>query len=78
MLKGSRYETIDGFNEYIATLKADDTPFLLHLTTLNSSNRRLVYDFEDVSLVKAMTPNDYEPARVELHRKQLQTVLLTS
>lgn len=63
-MEASRYATIDGFNEYITTLKADDTPTLLHLTTFNSSNSRLVYDFEDVSLVKSMTPDDYQPANL--------------
>jgi hypothetical protein len=59
-----RTATISGFNEYVSTLKSDDTPTLLRLMTFNSGDMRAVYSFEDVSSVKEMTQDDYKPGHL--------------
>ena len=56
-----REETISGFNEYLGTLRGDDTPTLLGLWTFNSMGIDVVYDFEDVVSVPKMTPSGYQP-----------------
>jgi hypothetical protein len=59
-----RTATISGFNEYVSTLKSDDTPTLLRLMTFNSGDMRTVYSFEEVSSVKEMTQDDYKPGHL--------------
>ena len=54
-------ETVKGINEYLETLRGDDTPTLLHLMAFNSKDVDVIYDFEDVSYTKDMTSSNYVP-----------------
>ena len=56
-----RDSTISGFNEYLGTLKNDDTPTLLSLWAFNSSGVRTLYDCEDVTSVPNMSEEMYRP-----------------
>ena len=53
--------TISGFNEYVGTLKNDDTPTLLSVWAFNSSGVRTLYDCEDVTSVPEMSVDMYRP-----------------
>ena len=59
-----RAATISGFNEYVATLKSDDSPTLLRLMTFNSGGMNTIYSFEEVSSVREMTQDDYKPGHL--------------
>ena len=63
-MESVRAATISGFNEYVNTLKSDDTPTLLRLMTFNSSGMNTIYSFEDVSSVREMTRGDYKPGHL--------------
>ena len=56
-----RDSTISGFNEYLGTLKNDDTPTLLSLWAFNSSGVRTLYACEDVTSVPNMSGEMYRP-----------------
>ena len=56
-----RDKTISGFNEYIATLKTNDTPTLLRLMTFNTEEFNVVYDFEEIQSVADLTRQSYRP-----------------
>ena len=56
-----RDKTISGFTEYIATLKTNDTPTLLRLTTFNTEGFNVVYDFEEIQSVADLTRESYRP-----------------
>ena len=45
------HDTVDGFNDYMATLKKDPSQTILHLMTFNSVNVGVPYNFEDLSEV---------------------------
>jgi len=53
--------TISGFNEYLGTLKNDDSPTLLSVWSFNSSGVRTLYDCEDVVSVPDMSVDTYRP-----------------
>ena len=57
-----RDETVSGFNEYLETLRGDDTPTFLTLWAFNSMEFDVIYDFEDVAAIPKMTRSVYEPA----------------
>ena len=63
-MESVRAATISGFNEYVATLKSDDTPTLLRLMTFNSNGMNTIYSFDDVSSVREMTQDDYKPGHL--------------
>ena len=63
-MESVRAATVSGFNEYVATLKSDDTPTLLRLMTFNSNGMNTIYSFEDVSSVREMTQDDYKPGHL--------------
>jgi hypothetical protein len=46
-----RDKTISGFNEYVATLRRNETPTLLRLMTFNTDGFDVVYDCEDIHSV---------------------------
>ena len=54
-------DTVDGFNDYMATLKKDPSQTILHLMTFNSVNVGVPYDFEDLSEVSDLDILDYRP-----------------
>ena len=56
-----REKTISGFNEYIQTLKSDDTPTFLRLMSFNSMGFKTVYDFENAQSVREISEDDYKP-----------------
>ena len=56
-----RDTTISGFNEYIATLRTNDTPTLLRLMTFNTDGFNVVYDFEEIQSVADLTRQSYRP-----------------
>ncbi len=56
-----RDKTISGFNEYIATLRTNDTPTLLRLMTFNTEGFNVVYDFEEIQSVADLTRQSYRP-----------------
>ena len=59
-----RDKTVSGFNEYVATLRTNETPTLLRLMTFNSNGMNTIYSFEDVSSVREMTRGDYKPGHL--------------
>ena len=56
-----RDKTISGFNEYVATLRTNDTPTLLRLMTFNTEKFNVVYDFEEIQSVADLTRQSYRP-----------------
>ena len=56
-----REATVSGFNEYLGSLKNDETPTLLSLWSFNSGGVKTLYDFEDVSSVPEMSVRQYRP-----------------
>ena len=56
-----RESTVSGFNEYLGSLKKDETPTLLSLWSFNSGGVKTLYDFEDVSSVPEMSVRQYRP-----------------
>tara|TARA_Y100000588_G_scaffold278878_1_gene295571 strand:+ start:1098 stop:1763 length:666 start_codon:yes stop_codon:yes gene_type:complete len=56
-----RAATVSGFNEYLGSLKNDETPTLLSLWSFNSGGVKTLYDFEDVSSVPEMSVRQYRP-----------------
>ena len=56
-----RDKTISGFNEYVATLRTNETPTLLRLMTFNTEGCTVVYDFEDIHSVAELTRQSYRP-----------------
>ena len=60
-MEGVRAATVSGFNEYLGSLKNDETPTLLSLWSFNSSGVKTLYDFEDVSSVPEMSVRQYRP-----------------
>ena len=57
-----RRETIEGFNEYIETLKTDDRPTIMNLITFNTRGLKVVIDTSDIQEIPAMAPHDFRPA----------------
>ena len=55
------HDTVDGFNDYMATLKKDPSQTILHLMTFNSVNVGVPYNFEDLSEVSDLDILDYRP-----------------
>ena len=56
-----RDKTISGFNEYVATLRTNETPTLLRLMTFNTDGFNVVYNFEDIHSVADLTMESYRP-----------------
>ena len=56
-----RDKTVSGFNEYVATLRTNETPTLLRLMTFNTEGYTVVYDFEDIHSVAELTRQSYRP-----------------
>ncbi len=56
-----RDKTVSGFNEYVATLRTNETPTLLRLMTFNTDGFSVVYDFEDIHSVADLTMESYRP-----------------
>ncbi len=56
-----RDKTVSGFNEYVATLRRNETPTLLRLMTFNTDGFNVVYDFEDIHSVADLTRESYRP-----------------
>jgi hypothetical protein len=56
-----RDKTVSGFNEYVATLRTNDTPTLLRLMTFNTDGYTVVYDCEDIHSVADLTMESYRP-----------------
>jgi len=56
-----RDKTVSGFNEYVATLRANETPTLLRLMTFNTEGYTVVYDCEDITSVADLTRESYRP-----------------
>ena len=54
-------DTVDGFNDYMATLKKDPSQTILHLMTFNSVNVGMPYKFEDLSEVSDLDTLNYRP-----------------
>lgn len=54
-------ETIEGFNEYVDTLRIDPIPTLLRLQTFNSSQSQEHYRFEDIRKVTDLDALCYRP-----------------
>jgi len=60
-MESVRDKTISGFNEYVATLRTNDTPTLLRLMTFNTEGFNVVYDFEEIQSVADLTKESYRP-----------------
>ena len=60
MLRVAR-DTVEGFNEYMDTLKADPSRTILYLMTFNSEHVSVPYNFEDLSKVSDLDSLDYRP-----------------
>ena len=58
----SAIETVEGFNEYIASVREDPTSTILHLVTFNTERRSVVYDFEDLREIPDFDVLGYMPA----------------
>jgi hypothetical protein len=56
-----RDKTVSGFNEYVATLRTNETPTLLRLMTFNTEGFNVVYDFEDIHSAAYLTRQSYRP-----------------
>jgi len=56
-----RDKTVSGFNEYVATLRTNETSTLLRLMTFNTEGYTVVYDFEDITSVADLTRQSYRP-----------------
>ena len=56
-----RDKTISGFNEYVTTLRSNETPTLLRLMTFNTDGFNVVYDFDDIQSVADLTRESYRP-----------------
>ena len=56
-----RGKTVSGFNEYIATLKRNETPTLLRLMTFNTEGFNVPYNFEEIRSVADLTWESYCP-----------------
>ena len=46
-----RDKTVSGFNEYVTTLRRNETPTVLRLMTFNTDGFDVVYDCEDIQSV---------------------------
>ena len=60
MLRVAR-DTVDGFNDYMETLRKDPSQTILYLMTFNSENVGVPYNFEDLSEVSDLETLDYRP-----------------
>lgn len=60
MLRVAR-DTVEGFNEYMDTLKTDPSRTILHLMTFNSEHVSIPYNFEDLSKISDLDVLDYRP-----------------
>ena len=60
---GARQNTIDGFNEYINTLRNDDTgnKYRISLTKFEGGNIVNLFDYVKLENVKDITEDDYTP-----------------
>jgi len=58
---GRREETINGYNEYISTLKKESGEITLTLTKFNSERVEVVFVDKNVKDVKQMIDKDYTP-----------------
>ncbi len=56
-----RDKTVSGFNEYVATLRTNETPTLLRLMTFNTDGFNVPYDCEDIHSVADLTMESYRP-----------------
>ena len=56
-----RDKTVSGFNEYVATLRTNETPTLLRLMTFNTEGFSVVYNCEDIHSVADLTRQSYRP-----------------
>ena len=56
-----RDKTVSGFNEYVTTLRRNDTPTLLRLMTFNTEGYTVVYDCEDIHSVADLAMESYRP-----------------
>lgn len=54
-------ETVEGFNEYMASLREDPSSTILHLVTFNSRKRSVAYDFEDLKEISDLDVLGYMP-----------------
>ena len=55
------HDTVDGFNDYMETLKKDPSQTIMYLMTFNSENVGVPYNFEDLSEVSELDILDYRP-----------------
>ena len=60
-MDSARDKTVSGFNEYVATLRRNETPTLLRLMTFNTDGFNVVYDFEDITSVADLAIESYRP-----------------
>ena len=56
-----RDKTVSGFNEYVATLRRNETPTLLRLMAFNTEGFNVVYDCEDIQSVADLAIESYRP-----------------
>ncbi len=54
-------DTVEGFNEYMDTLKKDPSRTILYLMTFNSEDVSIPYNFEDLSKVSDLDELHYRP-----------------
>lgn len=55
-------ETVEGFNEYMASVKEDPSSTILHLVTFNTKRRSVLYNFEDLAEISDLAVLEYIPA----------------
>ena len=54
-------KTVEGFNEYMASVREDPSSTMLHLVTFNSRRRSVVYNFEDLGGIPDLDVLEYLP-----------------
>ena len=60
-MRRSAIETVEGFNEYMASVREDPSSTILHLVTFNSRRKSVVYDFEDLREISDLDVLGYMP-----------------
>ena len=54
-------KTVEGFNEYMASVREDPSSTMLHLVTFNSRRRSVAYNFEDLGEIPDLDVLGYRP-----------------
>jgi len=60
-MRRAAIETVEGFNEYMATLKEDSSSTILYLVTFNTKGKFVVYNFEDLKAISHLDVLGYMP-----------------